>query len=816
MVTTIELYIFHYSIDHITFTSVMNSIDDINSKKPPLEVFSIEPYKARKDNSRVSVLDEYEILGYIAAGTYGKVYKAKRINNPETGLNEELKPFNQITFQSEPKEDDVSKNDEILNEETNEKSKSNKQFNSPNESSSSLSLKTTKSNVQKDINIERSKNDKSKKPKKLLITEELENKLLMKDSSMDLENNKSPKTISQLLSSKRDEIDFFTKNHTNDEHIPELNIEQETQAIQNKILLEQSKLNAERETKMKANSNLPPQFFAIKKFKTEREGFEAISYIGISQSACREMAISRELDNKHLTKLVGIFLEKKSIYMVSEFAEYDLLQIIHAHSHPHKKYIEPKMLKSIMWQVLDGLSYLHQNWIMHRDLKPANIMVSYDGCVKIGDLGLARKFNNLIQSLYTGDKVVVTIWYRAPELLLGVRHYTPAIDLWAVGCIFAELISLRPIFKGEEAKMDNKKTVPFQTSQFKKILEILGTPSPNNWTSLQEYPEYYNFARFPKYEDNLQNWYTAVQGKDSTALDLLRKLLTYDPVKRIDAEDALNTEYFNVEPLPSLNIFEGLNYKYPPRKIHVNDNDILGLIKEKKDLAKQQVAKLKSDIRTQAEILRKGDEKLNNNQQDVNPSMIQQQISNMNYPAQIKNNLNLLTDEQKKLYLKAENDLIKAAEKKLIAKGESQETIQHHLKLIRLRVAEETRKKILNQQGTHNNINVDTINGVTIDSNQPVSEQFKKLSSILRASLYRLLSMFNIPYSATDTNPELMKKMEKLQPLKSQFNESQMKELSIIKLCYQKERMLKQQIQYSINQQKNNNGMEPANKKAKM
>lgn len=76
--------------------------------------------------------------------------------------------------------------------------------------------------------------------------------------------------------------------------------------------------------------------------------------------------------------------------------------------------------------------------------------------------------------------------------------------------------------------------------------------------------------------------------------------------------------------------------------------------------------------------------------------------------------------------------------------------------------------------------------------------------------------MFNIPYSATDTNPELMKKMEKLQPLKSQFNESQMKELSIIKLCYQKERMLKQQIQYSINQQKNNNGMEPANKKAKM
>jgi len=166
--------------------------------------------------------------------------------------------------------------------------------------------------------------------------------------------------------------------------------------------------------------------------------------------------------------------------------------------------------------------------------------------------------------------------------------------------------------------------------------------------------------------------------------------------------------------------------------------------------------------------------------------------------------------------IKAENDLIKAAEKKLIAKGESQETIQHHLKLIRLRVAEETRKKILNQQGLQNKVNVDTINGVSIDSSLPVAEQFKKLSSILRASLYRLLTMFNIPYSATDTNPELMKKMEKLQPLKSQFNESQMKELSIIKLCYQKERMLKQQIQYSLNQQQQSNGMEPASKKTKM
>lgn len=91
-------------------------------------------------------------------------------------------------------------------------------------------------------------------------------------------------------------------------------------------------------------------------------------------------------------------------------------------------------------------------------------------------MGLARLAKNPLQPLSIGDKVVVTIWYRAPELLLGAKHYTTAVDNWAVGCIFAELLSLRPIFKGEEAKLDAKKNVPFQRDQAIKIFEILGTP----------------------------------------------------------------------------------------------------------------------------------------------------------------------------------------------------------------------------------------------------------------------------------------------------------------------------------------------------
>ena len=135
------------------------------------------------------------------------------------------------------------------------------------------------------------------------------------------------------------------------------------------------------------------------------------------------------------------------------------------------------VLKSLTYQLLNGLLYLHDAHIIHRDLKPANILITAGGVVKIGDLGLARLTYQPLQPLLMGDKVVVTIWYRAPELLLGAKHYNKAVDVWAVGCVMAELASLRPIFKGEEAKLDAKKNVPFQKDQMLKIVEVLGTPS---------------------------------------------------------------------------------------------------------------------------------------------------------------------------------------------------------------------------------------------------------------------------------------------------------------------------------------------------
>jgi len=286
--------------------------------------------------------------------------------------------------------------------------------------------------------------------------------------------------------------------------------------------------------------------------------------------------LCRELNHRNVIKLAEIILEDKCIYMAFEYAEHDLLQIIHYHTHPDRKQIPESIVKSVLWQILNGVSYLHQNWVLHRDLKPANIMLTADGVVKVGDLGLARLYSDPLQSFFTGDKVVVTIWYRAPELLLGGRHYTPAIDLWAVGCIFAELLALRPIFKGEEAKMDSKKTVPFQRNQFQKVTDILGSPTVEQWPSLVKYPEFPSFHALKPCKPNLDSWYRSIDCHNTKGFRLLQSLFEYDPAKRITAQEALMHPYFSEAPQVSMNVFHGHKYNYPVRRITVEDIDIKG------------------------------------------------------------------------------------------------------------------------------------------------------------------------------------------------------------------------------------------------
>lgn len=209
-----------------------------------------------------------------------------------------------------------------------------------------------------------------------------------------------------------------------------------------------------------------------------------------------------------------------------DYAEHDLWHIIKFHraAKANKKpVLVPKgMVKSLLYQILDGIHYLHSNWVLHRDLvsnddkphhwpnaihltrfrfiphqKPANILVMGEGNergrVKIADMGFARLFNAPLKPLADLDPVVVTFWYRAPELLLGARHYTKAIDIWAIGCIFAELLTSEPIFhcRQEDIKTSN----PYHHDQLDRIFNVMGFPQDKDWEDIRKMPEHHTLTK---------------------------------------------------------------------------------------------------------------------------------------------------------------------------------------------------------------------------------------------------------------------------------------------------------------------------------
>jgi cyclin-dependent kinase 8/11 len=165
--------------------------------------------------------------------------------------------------------------------------------------------------------------------------------------------------------------------------------------------------------------------------------------------------------------------------------------------------------------------------------------------------------------------------------------------MWAVGCIFAELLSLRPIFKGEEAKMDSKKTVPFQRNQMQKIVEIMGLPTKEKWPNLVSMPEYLQLSTLSASQhaksggSSLEKWYySTINSHSATSAPssnvslgaegykLLSALLEYDPEKRLTAQAALQHPFFSTGDKVSANCFEGMKMEYPHRRVSQDDNDI--------------------------------------------------------------------------------------------------------------------------------------------------------------------------------------------------------------------------------------------------
>ncbi|KAL7648438.1 UNVERIFIED_CONTAM: hypothetical protein RMT77_000344 [Armadillidium vulgare] len=322
---------------------------------------------------------------------------------------------------------------------------------------------------------------------------------------------------------------------------------------------------------------------------TKEYALKQIEGTGLSMSACREIALLRELKHPNVINLQRVFLSHndRKVWLLFDYSEHDLWHIIKYHRAAKVKQktvvVTKSMVKSLLYQILDGIRYLHSNWVLHRDLKPANILVMGEGPergrVKIADMGFARLFNSPLKPLADLDPVVVTFWYRAPELLLGARHYTKAIDIWAIGCIFAELLTSEPIFhcRQEDIKTSN----PYHHDQLDRIFNVMGFPMEKDWVDIKKMPEHAtlmkDFKKNNYVNSSLVKYMERYKIKpDTKAFMLLQKLLTMDPTKRITSELAMQDPFFQEEPLPTQDVFAGCQIPYPKREYlsdEEQDND---------------------------------------------------------------------------------------------------------------------------------------------------------------------------------------------------------------------------------------------------
>ncbi|KAM9104085.1 cyclin-dependent kinase 7 isoform X2 [Eschrichtius robustus] len=249
-------------------------------------------------------------------------------------------------------------------------------------------------------------------------------------------------------------------------------------------------------TVYKARDKNTNQIVAIKKIKL---GHRSEAKDGINRTALREIKLLQELSHPNIIGLLDAFGHKSNISLVFDFMETDLEVIIKDNS----LVLTPSHIKAYMLMTLQGLEYLHQHWILHRDLKPNNLLLDENGVLKLADFGLAKSFGSPNRA-YTHQ--VVTRWYRAPELLFGARMYGVGVDMWAVGCILAELL-LR---------------------------------------DMCSLPDFVTFKSFPGIP--LQHIFIAA-GDD--LLDLIQGLFLFNPCTRITATQALKTKYFSNRPGPT-------------------------------------------------------------------------------------------------------------------------------------------------------------------------------------------------------------------------------------------------------------------------
>eukprot|EP00455_Lapot_gusevi_P056186 TRINITY_DN9270_c0_g1_i1.p1 TRINITY_DN9270_c0_g1~~TRINITY_DN9270_c0_g1_i1.p1 ORF type:complete len:299 (-),score=74.15 TRINITY_DN9270_c0_g1_i1:265-1161(-) len=258
------------------------------------------------------------------------------------------------------------------------------------------------------------------------------------------------------------------------------------------------------------------EFVALKKIRLEAEDE------GVPSTAIREISLLKELRHPNVVGLNDVVHQESKLYLVFEYLDQDLKKYMDTVEQLHAD-----LVRWYLHQLLSGIAFCHSHRVLHRDLKPQNLLIDKNGALKIADFGLARAFGIPVRT-YTHE--VVTLWYRAPEILLGGRQYSTPVDVWSIGCIFAEMASHTPLFPGDS-----------EIDEIFKIFRILGTPSEETWTGVSSLPDFK--PTFPKW--HAQPLETVVRGLDAVGLDLLSKMLVYEPGKRISAKEALKHPYFH-------------------------------------------------------------------------------------------------------------------------------------------------------------------------------------------------------------------------------------------------------------------------------
>lgn len=264
---------------------------------------------------------------------------------------------------------------------------------------------------------------------------------------------------------------------------------------------------------------------AVKKIKI---GQKADARDGINRTALREIKLLQELHHPNIIGLLDVFGHKSNISLIFDYMDTDLEVIIRDPS----IVLTPGHIKAYAIMTLQGLEYLHLHWILHRDLKPNNLLINEKGLLKITDFGLAKAFGSPNRVL---THQVVTRWYRSPELLFGARLYGTGVDIWAVGCIIAELLLRVPFLQGDT-----------DLGQLTKIFEVCGTPCEENWPGVTKLPDYVVFKEMPGIPFN-----EIFLAATDDLLRLLTWCLVLDPAKRCTATQALKTPYTSNHPPPT-------------------------------------------------------------------------------------------------------------------------------------------------------------------------------------------------------------------------------------------------------------------------